>query len=76
MKNNIYLSTKLTFGKYKNKDKSIYQFIQEDIDYVDWLLDNPLRYKTIDPRVKQMFDEYWERRNNKKYGFRNDNLNK
>lgn len=70
----IYLSTKLWFGKYKGK--SIYELIQEDIKYTDWLFDEPLAANYKDDKVKKMFNEYWERKNNKLYGFRNDNLNK
>lgn len=71
-KYNIYLATKVNFGKYKNKDKSVYQLIKEDVEYVDWLLEHPWRYSNVDDRVIIMFHEYWERRNMKKYGFRND----
>lgn len=72
----IYLATKLTFGKYKDKDKSIYQIIKEDIDYADWLINTAFKDKNIDSRVIRMFNEYWEQRNMKRYGLRNDNLNR
>ena len=75
-KNSIFLSTKIWFGKYKEKDKSIYQIIVEDLDYADWLLSKALEDRYIDPRVWKMFKEKWEQQNMKKYGFRNDNLNK
>jgi hypothetical protein len=75
MKYKIYLATKVKFGKYKDKDKSVYELIKEDIDYVNWLMDNPFSECYVDPRVTKMFNEYWEKRNYQRYGFRNDNLN-
>ena len=72
----VYLSTKIWFGKYKDKDKNVYQLILEDINYVDWLLDKAFEEYWIDDKVRDMFNKCWENRNYKKYGFRNDNLNK
>ena len=66
----LYLATKPLFGKYKSADKNIYQIIMEDIEYMNWFIsiwDGP-----IDPRVTKMFNEFWERRNFQKHGFRND----
>ena len=72
----IYLATKIWFGKYKGQDKSIYELMLEDITYVDWLLNTAFNEHWIDDRVWKMFNHYWEERNYKNHGFRNDHLNK
>jgi hypothetical protein len=66
----LTLSTKLSFGKYKNKDMNIYQLIGEDLDYINWLL--TVWVGPIDDKVTKMFNEFWERRNYELHGFRND----
>lgn len=75
-KDKIYLSTKIWFGKYKSANKTMYQVIKEDLNYSDWLINMLSEKCYIDPKVWKMFKELWEQRNHKKYGFRNDNLNK
>ena len=67
--NGLYLSTKLSFGKYKGS-LTFYDIIKQDISYADWVI-SIWRYE-IDPRVTKMFNEYWERRNEEKFGFRNN----
>lgn len=72
MSNLINPTSIITFGKYKGE--FLCNIMQIDIDYVDWLLNNPLQGKVTQSTI-DMFNEMWEQRNYKKHGFRNDNLN-
>lgn len=74
MKNKVklFLSSVLPFGKYKGK--TMYDIIKEDVQYLDWFHTNV--NDNWDIKVKLMFNEFWERKNHVKYGFRNDKKKK
>lgn len=63
----LFLFTKMPYGKYK--DKTIYDIIKIDVSYMDWLEANV--NNNWDDKVTMMFREFWERKNEKQFGFRN-----
>lgn len=63
----LFLSTKMPYGKYK--DQTVYDIIKVDVSYMDWLEANV--NNNWDDKVTMMFKEFWERKNEKQFGFRN-----
>lgn len=63
----LFLSTKMPYGKYKGQ--TIYDIIKADVSYMDWLEANV--NNNWDDKVTMMFKEFWERKNEKQFGFRN-----
>lgn len=56
----IHLATKIWFGKYKDKNKSMYEILREDITYAHWLLQVALEEYYIDPRVAKMYKSFYK----------------